>query len=103
MSPTHDSTSDVTRAVLSYFLRHPQAADTLAGVARWRLLEEAVQRTTAETDAALGWLVSAGFLCRVAVTGNAPVYCLAEDRRAEAERFLGLPDGSPQGNSGSAG
>jgi len=88
MSPTPNFPSDVTRAVLSYFLRHPRAADTLEGITRWRLMEEAVLRATQETDSALAWLVSAGFLRRTAVAGGAPVYSLAEERREEAERLF---------------
>ena len=39
--------------ILSYFLRNPLAADTLEGVARWRLLDEVVYRKVEETRAAL--------------------------------------------------
>jgi len=39
--------SEPTKEILRYFLRHPQAADTLEGIVRWRLLEERVERTLA--------------------------------------------------------
>jgi hypothetical protein len=57
------------KEVLSYFLRNPQAADTLEGVARWRLLDEPVHRSVEEINQALEWLVAQGFL----VTGESCV------------------------------
>jgi hypothetical protein len=50
------------REILSYFLRHPQAADDIEGVARWRLLDERVRSTVEEVQPALTWLVERGFL-----------------------------------------
>jgi hypothetical protein len=34
----------VTKQIVSYFLRNPNAADTLEGIARWRLLEERIHQ-----------------------------------------------------------
>lgn len=76
------------REVLSYFFRNPQAADTLEGVARWRLLEETVRRGVAETEQALNWLVSEGYLTRVSTPYTEPVYELNRDERGRAEEFL---------------
>jgi hypothetical protein len=103
MRPTPTIPPEPTRRVLSYFLRHPRAADTLEGITRWRLMEEAVRRTTEEIGQALAWLVSAGLLRRREVPGSAPIYRLAEDRLGEAERLLSLWDGPPDGDSGSSG
>jgi len=102
MSPLPTFLSNVTCAVLRYFVRNPQAADTLEGIARWRLLEEAVQRTTEETGEALAWLVAAGLLRCTEVPGCVPVYSLAAGRQDDAERLLSA-GGSPDGNPGSAG
>jgi len=78
----------MVREVLEYFLRHPQAADTLEGVARWRLQAEAIERTVAETDAALRWLVQQGFLCEHRKPGSAPIFALDNSRKSEAEGLL---------------
>jgi len=74
--------------ILSYFLRNPLAADTLEGVARWRLLDEVVYRKVEETRAALEWLVERGLLLETAVSGASPVFCLNIDRISEAEKLL---------------
>ena len=74
--------------MLGYFFRNPQAADTLEGVARWRLLEETVRRGVAETEQALDWLVSEGYLTRVSTPYTEPIYELNRDERARAKEFL---------------
>lgn len=37
--------SKLALEILQYYLRHPEAADTLEGVARWRLLEQRIHHT----------------------------------------------------------
>ena len=54
----------LTREILNYFLRSPHAADNLEGIARWRLLEERIQRTVEETKESLDWLLEEGYLVR---------------------------------------
>ncbi len=80
--------SEVVREVLSYFVRNPEAADSLEGVARWRLLEEQVYRTVQETEAAMAYLVSQGFLEAMATSGSTKIFRLRADHVAEANRFL---------------
>jgi hypothetical protein len=79
---------EMTREILRYFVRNPQAADSLEGVTRWRLLQDTVQRQLENTQRALNWLVSRGFLRQVSNTGNAPIFSLNPERQAEARRFL---------------
>jgi len=76
------------REILSYFLHNPQAADSLEGVARWRLLEETVHRTVGEINEAIGWLVAHGFLLEESVAGSGPMFSLNHEQAAEAERIL---------------
>jgi hypothetical protein len=85
---THRSTDEIAEDVLSYFLRNPQAADNLEGIARWRLLSEAIHRTVEQTSQVLEWLVSQGVLLKVTAGGSEPVYCLNRGRRADAEALL---------------
>lgn len=82
------SDSVVTRQVLSYFVRNPQAMDSLEGVARWRLLDEIVHLRVSETSEALAWLVERGVLQQTEGPGRAPVFSLDPDRKEEAERML---------------
>ena len=76
------------KEVLNYFLRNPQAADSLEGIARWRLLDVVVRRKVEETQRALAWLVSCDFLIVITVAGAEPIFCLNPERSAEAEAFL---------------
>jgi hypothetical protein len=77
--------ADIRREVLSYFLRNPDTADSLEGIARWRLLEERVHRTITETQAALEWLVEQGYLVRIDHASAEPVFRLNEEKPADAD------------------
>jgi hypothetical protein len=79
---------EIVKQILSYFVRHPRAVDSLAGVARWRLLEEQIYRSVQQTEAALEWLVAKGYLQDVRQAGTDRLYKLNLERRAEAVRFL---------------
>ena len=52
----------LTEAVLGYLLRHPEAHDTLDGIAEWWLLERRVTEALANVAAALSELVSKDFV-----------------------------------------
>ena len=79
---------DVVKEVLAYFVRHPQAADDLEGVARWRLLEATVRLRVQETRDALEWLAAQGFLERVATPGAATVFRLNAAAADASRAFL---------------
>lgn len=76
------------REVLRYFLRNPQAADSLEGVARWRLVDEAIYRSVDEINQALGWLVDEGLLLRESVTGLGPIFRLNVEREPDARHLV---------------
>jgi len=78
----------IAKQVLSYFIRNPQAMDSLEGIARWRLLQERIHRTVQETNAALAWLVSEGYLREIANPGAEPLYHLNAARTESALAFL---------------
>jgi hypothetical protein len=78
----------VTHQVLSYFLRNPQAVDSLEGVARWRLLDEAIHVQVSAAREALDWLVERGVIRRTEGPGLPPVFSLDPDRARDAEALL---------------
>jgi hypothetical protein len=78
----------LVRHVLRYFLNNPQSADSLEGVARWRLLEETIHHTLTETRSALERLVAEGYLQVVSMPGSDHIYALNPTKREEGERFL---------------
>lgn len=55
--------SRVAKAILDYLRKHPEAQDTLAGIAEWWLPEQAVKSRTATVKEALDELVAAGLIC----------------------------------------
>ena len=87
--------------VLDHFVRNPQAADTLEGVARWRLLRETVHRSVEETAEALEWLVAEGLLNETSTTYSKPIYSLNPQVIDEAKELLAR-DESPESHSESS-
>jgi hypothetical protein len=76
------------RDVLGYFLHNPQSADSLAGVAHWRLLDETIHHTLTETQGALDRLVAEGYLKEISAAGTDHIYALNSEKRKEAEQFI---------------
>jgi hypothetical protein len=97
-SMTDASSPRLAKTILSYYVKHPMAADTTEGLARWRLLEEYVEKTTRETEQALEWLVREGYLSARTGPGNRRVFTLNADRRQEAETFIADPEDETRGD-----
>jgi hypothetical protein len=74
--------------VLSYFLRNPEAVDTLEGVTRWRLLEQRIHNHLQETSEALDWLVKRDFLRKMDSPSTESCYGLNVENRPKAEEFI---------------
>ena len=89
MAPTNDRrVPEVATQILHYFERNPEAADSLEGIARWRLLEEQIHRSLLETQLALEWLVTQGFLVEVSSVSAGNLYRLNLDKAADIRTFL---------------
>jgi len=82
------SNQRLARQILGYFLRNPQAVDSLEGVVRWRLPDETVYQAIQETQRALDWLVARGYLQSSVIMGAGRIFSLSEQTRLKAERFL---------------
>ncbi len=79
----------VVKQILGYFVQNRKAADTLEGIARWRLLQEEVRRNVQQTERALEWLVERGLVEELRPPGyQTPIFRLNPDRREDALRFL---------------
>jgi hypothetical protein len=76
------------KQILSYFVRNPSVADSLEGIARWRLLEEAVHRNVTETEEALRWLVKEGYLVETSHSHSGRLFQFNAQKQAEAESLL---------------
>lgn len=82
--------------VLEYFIRNPTAVDSLEGVARWRLMNEATRRSVVETEKALRALVAHQFLEQISQLGLTPVFRLKPERIDAAREFLEQLDARPR-------
>jgi len=64
--------SPLDREILSYFREHPEASDTIEGIACWWLKERLRNRPVNEVKVALDHLVSLGVLTeRIDISGRA--------------------------------
>jgi hypothetical protein len=84
----HTTVPKVVTQILHYFRTNPAATDTLEGIARWRLLEEQIQRSLQETQLALEWLVEKGFLLEESRVSSGKLYRLNPDKSADIASFL---------------
>ena len=87
---------EIVKQILNYFLRNSKAADTLEGIARWRLLEEQVHRSFQQTESALAWLVEQGFLEEVETVGSSRIFRLAPQGQEKTARFLAGEKSAPK-------
>jgi hypothetical protein len=78
----------MAREILTYFVRNPYAADSLEGVARWRLMDEMIHRTLRETASALEWLTAEGYLTASISPGRIRTFSLNSARAEDVEQFL---------------
>jgi hypothetical protein len=79
---------ELAREILAYFLRNPQCVDDLKGIANWRLLDEMIHRAVHDTNEAVEWLVSKGYLDASAPAGTKRIFRLNQKKRAKAMHFV---------------
>jgi len=79
---------EMAREILRYFVRNPQAADSLEGVVRWRLMDEVIRRKLDETEAALEWLVAEGYLTTSISPGGTTTFRLNPKPTKDIRQFL---------------
>ena len=87
-SDAPDANKPVAREILTYFLSHPESADSLTEIARWRLLQERIRHSVDTTRAALQWLLDEGYVREETRLGTEPIFQLNAERRGEAELFV---------------
>jgi len=83
---------DVARDVLRYFVRNPEAADTVEGVARWRLLDEQIYRNLQQVARAIAWLVAQGLLVEDHLPSSRTAFRLNKTARRRIESLLQQED-----------
>ena len=78
----------VAKDILRYFLRNPEAVDSMSEIARWRLMQEMVQRSVEETREALTWLMEKGYLHEETRVGTESLFQLNRAQLEEAAAFV---------------
>jgi hypothetical protein len=81
----------MAREILRYFVRNPHAADSLEGVARWRLMDEVIRRKLDETEAALEWLTAQGYLTTSIAYDGTATFSLNPSPTKDVQQFLADP------------
>jgi hypothetical protein len=84
--------SHMAQAILAYLIDHPQAHDTLAGIAEWWLLEQHIKTQTAALKDALAELVTAGMVLERKGKDSQVHYQINSSRSEEIRRQLNHHD-----------
>ena len=79
---------DLAKQVLAYFVHNPNAADSVEGIARWRIMDEKIRFTVQETFAVLRWLVAEGYLDEVPTRGAGRIFRLNSERIDDARELV---------------
>lgn len=79
---------DVAREILAYMVQHPDATDTLEGIADWWLLERRIQEGVAEVRTALDELSKRGLVVRRRGRDVSVLYQVNRSRLSEIESLL---------------
>ncbi len=84
--------SPLARAVLRYWWHHPQAQDTVEGIAQWWLTEPTMNPSPVEMEAALAELVQLGLVIRREGSEGRAYYRLNRRRWRAIRHYLDLED-----------
>ena len=80
-SSASNSGDPLADEILRYLLEHPEAQDTIDGIADWWLTERRVRQGIAEVEAALRHLVKRGLVNVVVREDGKSHYCLKLGKR----------------------
>ena len=80
--------SHTARAILDYLRKHPDAQDTLSGIAQWWLAEEKMKKRTVTITEALNELIVGGFVLTRRGKDSQIHYRLNERRLNDIEVLL---------------
>lgn len=77
------------KEILRYLLQHPEAQDTVEGIAQWWLLERRIERHTRRLRAVVEELTAEGLLVERTGLDQRSLYRLNRRRIADIEELLG--------------
>ena len=79
---------EIEREILAYLIDHPEANDTLDGIAQWWLLERKIYYHLIKVREALNELVAKGYLIQNAGSGKCIRYKVDKNRLEEITSVL---------------
>jgi hypothetical protein len=82
---------EIARAILRYLKEHPDAKDTLDGIAQWWLLREWTERRVAEVERAVSFLVAEELVLQTSRTGLLPYYEINNQKVDQISKLLQSP------------
>lgn len=82
---------EIARAVLRYLETHPEAKDTLEGIARWWLERERSERLLEEVERAVTLLLSSDLVLETRRPGMPPYYQINPSRRDAIAKMIDEP------------
>ena len=74
--------------ILRYLLRHPNAQDTLEGIAEWWIMEEQIYQKYREVEEALKILVNQNLIVKTQYANSDILYSLNNDKKALIETIV---------------
>ena len=83
-SAEEENITEIAAQIMAHMLRNPDAVDSLEGLSRFRLLEERIQQSVADTEEALRWLVRMGWVLEEGTGQGARSYRLNPARAKDA-------------------
>jgi len=84
----HQTDEEVALEILRYLQKHPEAKDTVNGIAQWWLLREWSERRMTDIGCALSLLLSKDLIRRVRRKGVSPYYQLNPRKLEEISKIL---------------
>ena len=82
----------MARAILRYLQGHPDAKDTLEGIAQWWLLKEWTERKYNQIESSLSDLVARGLVVERRREGMPPYYWLNRSKQDEITQILKIKE-----------
>lgn len=83
-----DAEPEIVWDILEYFLRNPDAADSVEGIVRWRLLDQLIRREVERATEAVGWLLQEGYLLEAGSPAAGALLRLNKARLDDARTLL---------------
>ncbi len=70
----NEKQEEISRIIVDYIRKHPDAKDTLEGITKWWLHLEKIESSVVDVSIALESLIKKGLVKRQKIKGSTPIY-----------------------------